>query len=104
MRKPNIRMRFKTMCGHSCRQRAILTHCKPNQIALIGPRSGMYPEPGIRISAMDLSVTVATVERGLRLTGFCSIAMAGLNPPIKSTLGFSICPMNCRAKVERDST
>src|SRR3989344_9146974 len=30
--------------------------------------------------------------------------IAGLNPSIESTSGFSICAMNCRAYAERDST
>ena len=34
-------------------------------------------------------MTVPTVERGLPLVDFCSIEIAGLNPSIKSTSGFS---------------
>jgi hypothetical protein len=50
------------------------------------------------------SVTVPTVERGLRLAPFWSMEMAGDRPSIWSTSGFSICPRNCRAYADRLST
>ena len=43
------------------------------------------------------SVTVPTVERGLRLVVRCSMATEGERPSIWSTSGFSITPRNCRA-------
>jgi hypothetical protein len=42
-------------------------------------------------------VTVATVERGLRLVVFCSIEIAGESPSMCSTSGFCIISRNCRA-------
>ena len=45
--------------------------------------------PGLTLVAFD-PVTVATVERGLRLVVFCSIEIAGLRPSIWSTSGFCI--------------
>jgi hypothetical protein len=39
----------------------------------------------------------ATVERGLWLVAFCSIATAGDSPSIRSTSGFSIISRNWRA-------
>ena len=44
---------------------------------------------------------VPTVERGLRVFTFCSIAMAGGIPSILSTAGFCILPRNCLANDER---
>ena len=41
--------------------------------------------------------TVATVDLGFFEVFFCSIAIAGLNPSIKSTLGFFILSKNCLA-------
>ena len=41
--------------------------------------------------------TVATVDLGFFEVCFCSIAIAGLNPSIKSTLGFFILSKNCLA-------
>ena len=41
--------------------------------------------------------TVATVDRGFFDVFFCSIAIAGLNPSIRSTLGFFILSKNCLA-------
>jgi hypothetical protein len=49
-------------------------------------------------------VTVPTVERGLEPVVFCSMAMAGDRPSIRSTSGFSICSRNCRAYDDSDST
>ena len=46
----------------------------------------------------------STVERGLEAVVFCSIEIAGDNPSIRSTSGFSICSRNWRAYAERDST
>ena len=45
----------------------------------------------------DYNVSNDEIERGFLLTAFCSMAMAGLRPPMKSTFGFSIWPMNWRA-------
>jgi len=45
-----------------------------------------------------------TVERGLWLAAFCSIAIAGERPSIRSTSGFSISCRNWRAYAERLST
>ena len=47
---------------------------------------------------------VPTVERGLREVDFWSIEIAGERPSMKSTSGFSICPRNCRAYADSDST
>src|SRR5919112_4591466 len=47
---------------------------------------------------------VPTVERGLRLVDFWSIETAGERPSMKSTSGLSICPRNCRAYADSDST
>lgn len=47
---------------------------------------------------------VPTVDRGLRLVDFWSIDTAGDNPSMKSTSGLSICPRNCRAYADSDST
>jgi hypothetical protein len=47
---------------------------------------------------------VPTVERGLRVLVFCSIAIAGLMPWIRSTSGLSIRSRNWRAYEERLST
>ena len=44
------------------------------------------------------------VERGLREDTFCSMAMAGGNPLMKSHSGLLIRPRNCRAYDERLST
>ena len=41
--------------------------------------------------------TVATVDLGFFEVFFCSIAIAGLNPSIKSTFGFFILSKNCLA-------
>jgi hypothetical protein len=49
-------------------------------------------------------VIVATVERGFEPAPRCSIAIAGDRPSIASTSGFSICPRNCRAYADSDST
>jgi hypothetical protein len=49
-------------------------------------------------------VIVPTVDRGFRLVDFWSIEMAGESPSMKSTSGFSICPRNCRAYDDNDST
>ena len=53
---------------------------------------------------VKISVTVPTVERGLRLVVFCSMAMAGERPSIWSTSGLSICSRNWRAYADRLST
>ena len=47
---------------------------------------------------------VPTVDRGLRDVDFWSIEIAGESPSMKSTSGFSICPRNCRAYDDNDST
>src|SRR5579875_1495123 len=47
---------------------------------------------------------VPTVDRGLRLAAFWSIDTAGDSPSMKSTSGLSICPRNCRAYADSDST
>src|SRR6516225_503231 len=47
---------------------------------------------------------VPTVDRGLRLAAFWSIETAGDSPSMKSTSGLSICPRNCRAYADSDST
>ncbi len=47
---------------------------------------------------------VPTVERGLRFVVFWSMDTAGLRPSMKSTSGLSICPRNCRAYADSDST
>src|SRR5947209_20540939 len=47
---------------------------------------------------------VPTVERGLREVDFWSIETAGDSPSMKSTSGLSICPRNCRAYDDSDST
>src|SRR3954467_6376582 len=47
---------------------------------------------------------VPTVERGLREVDFWSIETAGDRPSMKSTSGLSICPRNCRAYDDSDST
>src|SRR5215471_1624681 len=47
---------------------------------------------------------VPTVERGLLEAAFCSIELVGESPRIVSYRGFSICPRNCRAYEESDST
>src|SRR6478752_5641898 len=47
---------------------------------------------------------VPTVDRGLRLVDFWSIDTAGDRPSMKSTSGLSICPRNCRAYADNDST
>ena len=44
-----------------------------------------------------ISVLVPTVERGLRAVTFCSMAIAGGRPFIKSHSGFLILPRNCLA-------
>src|SRR5436190_23580754 len=47
---------------------------------------------------------VPTVERGLRDADFWSMETAGDSPSMKSTSGLSICPRNCRAYADSDST
>src|SRR5881409_1946840 len=47
---------------------------------------------------------VPTVERGFFDVDFWSIETAGDRPSMKSTSGLSICPRNCRAYDESDST
>jgi hypothetical protein len=47
---------------------------------------------------------VPTVLRGFFDAPFWSMLMAGLNPSIWSTSGFSICPRNWRAYADNDST
>src|SRR5688500_20056108 len=47
---------------------------------------------------------VPTVERGLREVDFWSMETAGDRPSMKSTSGVAICPMNCRAYEDSDST
>ena len=49
-------------------------------------------------------MTVATVDLGFFDVFFCSIEIAGLNPSIRSTLGFFILSRNCLAYEERLST
>ncbi len=44
-----------------------------------------------------------TVDLGFWFLPFCSIAIAGDSPSIKSTSGFSNTDKNCLAYVERDS-
>ena len=48
-----------------------------------------------------ISVVVATVERGLRVVTFCSIAIAGGIPSMESTSGLLIRPRNCLAYEDR---
>ena len=48
--------------------------------------------------------TVATVDLGFFEVFFCSIAIAGLNPSIKSTFGFFILSKNCLAYADKLST
>ena len=48
--------------------------------------------------------TVATVDLGFFEVFFCSIAIAGLKPSIKSTFGFFILSKNCLAYADRLST
>ena len=48
--------------------------------------------------------TVATVDLGFLEVFFCSIDIAGLNPSIKSTLGFFILSRNCLAYADKLST
>jgi len=47
---------------------------------------------------------VPTVERGLWEVVFCSMAMAGDRPSMRSASGLSIMDRNCRAYADRDST
>jgi hypothetical protein len=47
---------------------------------------------------------VPTVERGLCDAAFCSIAIAGERPSMRSTSGFSMSCRNWRAYAESDST
>src|SRR5262245_40342119 len=47
---------------------------------------------------------VPTVDRGLRDVDFWSMETAGERPSMKSTSGLSICPRNCRAYADSDST
>src|SRR3954467_4449235 len=47
---------------------------------------------------------VPTVERGFFEVDFWSIDTAGERPSMKSTSGLSICPRNCRAYADSDST
>src|SRR4029079_1893329 len=47
---------------------------------------------------------VPTVDRGLRFVDFWSMETAGDKPSMKSTSGLSICPRNCRAYADSDST
>jgi hypothetical protein len=47
---------------------------------------------------------VPTVERGFVPVVFCSIEIVGERPRMWSYFGFSICPRNCRAYAESDST
>jgi hypothetical protein len=49
-------------------------------------------------------VTVPTVDRGFDPVVFCSMAIAGERPSIRSTSGFSICSRNWRAYDDSDST
>jgi hypothetical protein len=49
-------------------------------------------------------VIVPTVERGFFDVDFWSIETAGESPSMKSTSGLSICPRNCRAYADSDST
>src|SRR3954447_16249903 len=51
-----------------------------------------------------ISVTVPTVDRGLRDVVFWSIEIAGDRPSIESTSGLSIWPRNWRAYALSDST
>ena len=53
---------------------------------------------------VEISVAVATVERGLRVEFFCRMAMAGAMPSISSTAGFSMRSRNCLAYADSDST
>ena len=48
-------------------------------------------------------MTVATVDRGLRVEFFWRIEIAGAMPVISSTSGFSIRSKNWRAYAESDS-
>ena len=75
-----------------------------NENALGGPTCGV-PSRLKRMRSMALaSVTVPTVERGLCEVAFCSIAIAGERPSMRSTSGFSISWRNWRAYAESDST
>src|ERR1700756_4884211 len=47
---------------------------------------------------------VPTVDRGLRLAPLWAIETAGESPSMKSTSGLSICPRNCLAYADSDST
>ena len=51
-----------------------------------------------------ISVVVPTVERGLRLMTFCSMAIAGGMPLMKSHSGLFLRPRNCLAYADRLST
>ena len=48
--------------------------------------------------------TVATVDLGFLEVFFCSIAIAGLSPSIRSTFGFFILSKNCLAYADKLST
>ena len=62
--------------------------------------SGQYGVPAFENNNLRwsyISVTVPTVERGFLFVVFWSIDIAGDNPSIESTLGFSALPKNCLA-------
>ena len=72
-----------------------------HEINVFGRGNTLYAvQRGHEPNTVDITTmrhTVPTVLRGFLLTAFCSMAMAGLRPPMKSTLGFSIWPKNWRA-------
>jgi len=64
------------------------------------PQEGQYMRPRRAKKTRKkswISVTVPTVERGLREVLCCSSEMAGERPSIFSTSGLSIWGRNCRA-------
>ena len=68
------------------------------------PEIGEYVWPilaNIRRRKSNISVVVATVDLGLRMLTFCSMAMAGGMPSMSSTSGLFILPRNCRAYDDR---
>ena len=71
------------------------------------PLMGEYVRPILVKSIRKysyISVVVPTVLRGLRETTFCSMAIAGGNPFMKSHSGLCILPRYCRAYEDNDST
>jgi hypothetical protein len=75
--------------------------------AISRPQEWTVREPMLANSRRQVVVDLgdrADRRARVRPVVFCSMAMAGDRPSMRSTSGFSICSRNCRAYDDSDST